>query len=430
MYSCPDMNDAAAMSALGFDPLVANLLYLYGNALLYTYTATTGMFGDKAEAEVKKRAEARDAANANAADELMAQILDDATADLISALQAEEYGEEDGELEGEEGEEDGEDETIDADAEAARQEEAKVAEEEEEEAKKDTKKAEEAEEEGGEGAEAEENEQEGGENGENAEDDGEAENGENEGDKAAEPNDLELAWQVLELARVLYASQPNRKLELSDVHFSLGSVAFEDEKPEDAKAEFEKALKYAEEANNRRAQAQVLLLLSSIHETNNDIEGAVKELEKAKNLMKQEIEELKTNDPSVDIAALEESVSDIDARIFALNEKFVPVHPDDVKDLPDPSKGKVTFSFTAPTISSSSGPSTDDAAEGSAPVTVLQPKKKVKATETATTTENGNDGESSESRGQKRAAEDPIPVNDDTGASEDPSAKRAKAADE
>lgn len=446
-FSCPDVNDRAAILARGFDPLLANLLYAYGTALLYTYKMNTGMFGDKTEAQVEKQAQAMEGANLSDAEALVQSLVEGAASEMLQAMQAEEWGEEEGEEgeEGAEGEEDGEEgdedvEEINADAEADRQvsngdgADQKDGEQEEEEEK--PKKA--------------ANGSEKGENGSaNAEASAEAEGGENanvenNNNEGGEPelNDLELAWQVLEIARVVYATQPDRKLELSDVHFYLGNVAFEDDKQAEAKVEFEKALKYAEEANNRRAQAQVLLLLSNISELTN-VETAVAELERAKTLMKEEIDALKAAqqseaNPTVDLKVLEDSIADIDSRIFALNEKFVPVNPDDVKDLPDPSKGKVTFSFSAPTIASGSGPAELEGTSD-APVNVLQPKKKAKPATESTTSDAPVITETvlqavvveddlAEGRGQKRNALE-IEVAEEI-YTEEPAAKRAKVAEE
>lgn len=441
LYSCPDVNDQAAILARGFDPLLANLLYSYGNALLCTYQLNTGMFGDKAGEKVEEQADAIEGDAQVDKEALMASLMDGAAANLMieamQAMQAEEWGEEeeggegeeeDGEdggegEEGEEGEEDVED--IDADAEADRQEngddekekEEEVDAEEEEEVKKNDSTA-----------------------NDNANDNTANENDNQDGEaKEAELNDLELAWQVLEIARVVYSTQPQLKLELSYVHFTLGSIAFEDDKMAEATVEFEKALKYAEEANNRRAQAQVLLLMSNISEATS-AEAAVADLERARSLMSDEIDSIKS-DPNVDIKALQDSLVEIDARIFSLNEKFVPANPDDVKDLPDPSKGKVTFSFSAPTIDSGSG-----AAESSdAPVNVLQPKKKTKegirpislpsvsAPSAASATSVAEAilapvDEVSETRGQKRTALD-VEATEEI-YTEEPVAKRAKVAEE
>ena len=57
---CPDMNDMSAVVARGFDPLLANLFYLYGTALLYTYITTTSMFGDAAQKNVNEVATTMD----------------------------------------------------------------------------------------------------------------------------------------------------------------------------------------------------------------------------------------------------------------------------------------------------------------------------------------------------------------------------------
>lgn len=413
------------------------------------------MFGDKAEEKVEKQADEIEGGAQIDAAALMASLMDGATANLMmQAMQAEEWGEEEEGGEGEDGEDGGEGEEIsegqdgdedveeiDADAEADHQEngqansEQKEKEEEvevEEEEKKskaatgaangsnDTNEAN--------GQTGDDQDDEEGEEGEE-EANGEQENGE---PKEPELNDLELAWQVLEIARVVYSMRPDLKLELSDVHFSLGSVAFEDDKMPEAKAEFEKALKYAEEANNRRAQAQVLLLMSNISESTST-EAAVVDLERARSLMKDEIESVKDN-PNVDVKALQDSLTEIDARIFALNEKFVAANPDDVKGLPDPSKGKVTFSFSEPQIDSGTGAA---AASSDAPVTVLQPKKKAKPAEGIRPISLPSVAPApllvpvddvSESRGQKRTANDAEATEEIY--TEEPVAKRAKVAEE
>jgi hypothetical protein len=409
--ACPDINDREAVLARGFDPLVANLMYLYGTALLYHYTQSTGEFGDKAEAEVAKRAQAMQGDIPSVTEELLDQL-------MAGMVRGDDDGNEDGDLdeelgEGEGDEEDEEAETIDADKEAdiqasngahAPSDSSKKPEEEEEETKDGANGAANA----AEGAEDEES-AEGEEDGEEGGEEEEAQGGEaapvGEEGEGANMNDLELAWSVLEIARILYSTQSDRTLELSDVHFSLGNVAWEDEKIDDAKVEFEKALQFAASAKERRAQAQVLLMLSSVHEEKSDSAAAREALERARQLLKEEITKIRAVSPKdVAIEVLESSVAEIDSRIFSLDEKFVPVNPEDVKDLPDPSKGPLRYSFTAPQIQSSSGNATSESAptEDSRPVNIVQPRKK----------------------GQKRQAEDPI----ETVA--EPAQKRAKATED
>ena len=432
--SCPDLNDKEAIAARGFDPLLANLLYLYGTALLYTYTQSSDMFGDKAEDEVERRAVEMSAEKDDAVEAILDQLMGprpDGDFD-VEGEEGEEFDEEEGvagltELAV------GEEEEIDAEKESSRQAASsshkkvdKEVEEEEDSIGKRKSELNAVEGEKGdakvEGAVAasgdDEEDAEAGDEQEQQEEVGGGENDGAEEPKEEEMNDLELAWQVLEISRFMYSSQSDHALELSDVHFSLGNVAWEDEKQDEAKSEFDKALLYAEQAKDRRAQAQVLLMLSSTYETKGQSEEAVKALERSKQLLRDEITKIRATSPKdVAIEILESSIKEMDDRIYALNDKFMPVHPDDVKDLPDPTKGPVTFSFTAPTIKSSSGNANDNeqeqaAEEGAAavaPVTVLQPKKKAKpsaAVPVTTSTTTMTEHQESESRGQKRAAED------------------------
>jgi tetratricopeptide (TPR) repeat protein len=399
------MNDMSAVIQRGFDPLLANLFYLYGTALLYHYITTTGMFGDAAQKNVDDVAKTFD--ENTEGDAVLAELLlqelaaaggegkdhgedGDAALARVLATGGDEAVAKSIQVE--------EEETIDADQEAERQarnasrktdstessmksteKKQKEPEEEEEQSAPKEQVTKQGEVDGQEGEEGEE--------GEEDEEDEEGEEQEGEGQEAAEEepkeNDLELAWQVLEIARVLYASQGESKnLELSDVHFSLGTLAWEDEKPEEARAEFDKALKLAQDAKERRAQAQVLLMISTTQEGKGETEQAVETLEQAKKLLTDEITKIRATQPrapAIDI--LQGTIKEIEDRVFSLKEKWTPAHPDDLKDLPDPN-APIKFSFKPPTGFKAPAGFAKPSAAASAPtasVNTILPKKKTPA---------------------------------------------------
>jgi len=72
------------------------------------------------------------------------------------------------------------------------------------------------------------------------EDDEEGEDGDEE-DEDADPSDLQLAWENLDMARLIYGNHPGYDEQLAQVHVKLGEVMMEEEQFEKALQDFDNA---------------------------------------------------------------------------------------------------------------------------------------------------------------------------------------------
>jgi len=149
---------------------------------------------------------------------------------------------------------------------------------------------------------------------------------EGESEKADDPQDsLQIAWEVLELSRLIYLeSCPTKKLELSDVHLSLGNVALEGEQMETALEEFAKCLKLREEggADERRmAEAHFQLGLVNTFLPNKNKE-AQEHYVAAKASLNQKVIHLQKEikEKSSAIENLQEIIKELDGRILEVTE--------------------------------------------------------------------------------------------------------------
>lgn len=86
-----------------------------------------------------------------------------------------------------------------------------------------------------------------------------------------QPDDLELAWDVLEVARVLY-EQSGRKARVADVHMALGEISMEGDNMESAVEEFQKCvdLRKKIQVSDARALAEAHFFLALAYEHSTD----------------------------------------------------------------------------------------------------------------------------------------------------------------
>lgn len=210
--------------------------------------------------------------------------------------------------------------------------------------------------------------------GEGEEDDEREGEGEDEGDEEGEGEDpietqqkedtLELAWEILEVARSLASQEPQQEALLSDIYISLGEVYVENEFPDKAQEEFLKSLKLRMKLNNRRGQAEAYFMLSIAQELAKDSEGAIANLENAKKALKEENEINKIDDYDQMIKEIDEKIETINAIFTApevdpfTNEKF------NLDTVPD---SYTTTGFNKPTSQ-----------ENNETTVVLQPRQKRK----------------------------------------------------
>jgi len=65
---------------------------------------------------------------------------------------------------------------------------------------------------------------------------------------------LELAWQNLEVARVIYSLDPNEKLKLADIHLLIGDISMESDNMQQAVNEYEKFFRFVKSFYRIRIQ--------------------------------------------------------------------------------------------------------------------------------------------------------------------------------
>eukprot|EP01120_Amphizonella_sp_Union-15-10_P014987 TRINITY_DN7512_c0_g1_i1.p1 TRINITY_DN7512_c0_g1~~TRINITY_DN7512_c0_g1_i1.p1 ORF type:complete len:390 (-),score=117.34 TRINITY_DN7512_c0_g1_i1:40-1209(-) len=139
--------------------------------------------------------------------------------------------------------------------------------------------------------------------------------------KTEDPLDtLEIAWEVLELSRLIYSKDVTKNLELSDVHLLLGNVALEGEQMELAIEEYIKSLKIREDfgADERRiaeSHFQLGLVYTFLPEGNLK---AQEHYRSAKQALSRRIDRLRLEYPTDEeqIDSLNQIIIELDGRIL------------------------------------------------------------------------------------------------------------------
>lgn len=137
-----------------------------------------------------------------------------------------------------------------------------------------------------------------------------------------EIEDLELAWQMLEVARNLASKDPNQKSLLSNIYISLGELNLENELIDESIEEYKKAIALREELGSLRGQAEGHFLISLSLEAQNKNDEAIASLETARKLL---IVENEKNGKSEDIEAM---IKDIDDKIECIQDVFTEAETD------------------------------------------------------------------------------------------------------
>lgn len=168
--------------------------------------------------------------------------------------------------------------------------------------------------------EEEEGEEDGSEEGEDA---GEGTSGEKA--EEDEPTDLQLAWQVLELARLILERRGDAaKAEYADCLITLGEVSLENEVFDSAITDIKTGLEiqqqlYKNDASKQRRLAETCYKLGLAHSTNNQIEDGVKCYEECLELLKKRIAAIERSETEQD----KKELGDITALIPEIEEKIV-----------------------------------------------------------------------------------------------------------
>ncbi|ORX95625.1 hypothetical protein K493DRAFT_191901, partial [Basidiobolus meristosporus CBS 931.73] len=138
-----------------------------------------------------------------------------------------------------------------------------------------------------------------------------------------QPDDFETAWEVLDVARVIYSKTEGdeAKLKLGDVLLTLGDVSMESENFEQAATDYTEALTVKQtvlESNDRRlAEAHYKIAIS--HEYNNQYDPALEHLSEVKKILSERTKSLESEEPSEntkqEIQDMQELIQDIQAKI-------------------------------------------------------------------------------------------------------------------
>jgi len=136
-------------------------------------------------------------------------------------------------------------------------------------------------------------------------------NGEPE-EEQADANNLEVAWEVLELAAVIFARQGETAYEnLSDALTELAGISFENSHFEAAIKDYSKALEVHNrmEKSNRRHVAEIHFQIGLCHLMLNDFDESVIAFKNAGEVLDMEIEVQKSKEPSDEVTA---AIKDLD----------------------------------------------------------------------------------------------------------------------
>ncbi|KAI9310880.1 hypothetical protein BX666DRAFT_1139233 [Dichotomocladium elegans] len=120
-------------------------------------------------------------------------------------------------------------------------------------------------------------------------------NEEEDNEKEPEEDDFEMAWDMLDLARVVFEKDEGKQLKLADVYLCLGDVSAETEKFDQAVQDYRKALEIKqgllEESDRQLAEAHYKIALAlEFSTTESEFAGA--EIQKAIEVLKKRLEKL------------------------------------------------------------------------------------------------------------------------------------------
>lgn len=182
---------------------------------------------------------------------------------------------------------------------------------------------------------------------------------EEKGDNEDEPTDLQVAWEVLELAKTIYKKRgEDGKKNLAETLVTLGEVSLESENFESAINDIKEGLRMQKELfpEDSRTVAETFYKLGVAYSTNTQIDEAVEsfqgslrylrnrinnleKVEDKKDGVAEEIEEVKGLVPDIeekiaDMKSYKDEVCQCDIRTsireFVGKAKFVPVDPSNV----------------------------------------------------------------------------------------------------
>lgn len=166
------------------------------------------------------------------------------------------------------------------------------------------------------------------------EEDDEDVNKEDEEDDPGRGIDLQVAWEVLELAKIVFSKRGKAGIkQLAEAHRLLGEVAMESGNPEVAAADLEKALTILQnlEPRDPRSMAELNYQLGLAHSLTNDFDASINHFKEATALLESRIKELKnTTEP----AKSDDPFYSIEGEIAELNE-LLPEIQEKIADMKD-----------------------------------------------------------------------------------------------
>ncbi|XP_011298548.1 nuclear autoantigenic sperm protein [Fopius arisanus] len=207
----------------------------------------------------------------------------------------------------------------------------------------------------------------------NGEGEGEDVNKEEEDEDPGRGIDLQVAWEVLELAKMVFFKRgPSGYKQLAEAHRLLGEVAMESGNQQVAVSDLEKALKILENVEPReaRAMAELHYQLGLAHSLGNDFDASIEQFNEATNLLEARIKELesaeespKSDDP---FYTVEGEISELKELLPEIQDKIA-----DMKDFKQEAcrlviegiKSKVAGGCTNGVGTSSDGPSASGTSE-------------------------------------------------------------------
>ncbi|KAI8970971.1 hypothetical protein BDB01DRAFT_525430 [Pilobolus umbonatus] len=147
-----------------------------------------------------------------------------------------------------------------------------------------------------------------------------------EAEEEEEEDDFETAWDILDVARVIYEKSEDKetRLKLADVHLCLGDISLETEKFNDALTDYKKAIdlkqELLEEEDRQLAEAHYKYALA-LELSSDRTEEAVPELRKAIDVLKKRLALLKETDHKREIDEINEIIPDMELKIEELNTR-------------------------------------------------------------------------------------------------------------
>lgn len=145
--------------------------------------------------------------------------------------------------------------------------------------------------------------------------------GESTEETEEEPSDLQVAWEVLELAKIIYENRgENGKNKLAETLVVLGEVSLESENFESAVSDIKRGLEILRELaeTNERVLAETHYKLGIALSTNSQMEEAIEQFKSSLELLKSRIKALEEEDKvkhETEITQMKELIPEIEEKI-------------------------------------------------------------------------------------------------------------------